>query len=75
MQIEKEKVKILLFAGNIIYKRDSQNFTGKLLKLIKKLLSKYLYIKSTQKYQYPSYIQMENGLRNQGSKAICNSLK
>lgn len=43
MQIEKEEVKILLFAGNILYTRDSKNSTGQLLKLINTVVKVFVY--------------------------------
>lgn len=64
----KEEVKISLFADEIVvYISDPRNPTRELLQLIS-AFSNVAGYKSTQKSQYPSYIQKIKGLRKKTEK-------
>jgi hypothetical protein len=68
MQIGKEKVKISLFANDIIvYLSDPKYSTRELLQLINNLAT-WLDIKLTQTNQYPLNTQKINGLRKKLGK-------
>jgi hypothetical protein len=67
IQIEKEEVKLSLFAEDmILYLKDPKNSTTKVLEII--LLAKWQDTKLIYRNQYPSYIPTMNRLRKKSGK-------